>query len=62
MDMYNDTCLEVWNTSFCVEFLFEMVFFCLVVVLNGVKICIDKMLGFRRDVVRFFTPMFLFWP
>ena len=26
MDMYKDTCFEVWNTSFCVEFLFEMVF------------------------------------
>ena len=25
MDMYRDTCLEVWNTSFCVEFLFGMV-------------------------------------
>ena len=25
MDMFKDTCLEVWNTSFCVEFLFEMV-------------------------------------
>ena len=25
MDMYRDTCLEVWNTSFCVEYLFAMV-------------------------------------
>ena len=25
MDMYRDTCLEVWNTSFCVESLFGMV-------------------------------------
>ena len=25
MDMYKDTCLEVWNTSFCVESLFGMV-------------------------------------
>ena len=25
MDMYRDTCLEVWNTSFCVESLFRMV-------------------------------------
>ena len=34
----------------------------LVVVLNRGKICIEKMLGFRRDVVRFFfQPMFLFW-
>ena len=27
---------------------------CLVVVLNRGKICIEKMLGFRGDVVRFF--------
>ena len=57
MDMYRDTCLEVWNTSFCVESLFGMV-----VVLNGGKICIEKMLGFRRDAVCFFKPMFLFGP
>ena len=44
-----DTCLGVWNTSFCVEFWFG-----LVVVLNGGKFCIEKMLGFRGDVVRFF--------
>ena len=25
MDMYRDTCLEVWNTSFCIESLFGMV-------------------------------------
>ena len=25
MNFYMDTCLEVWNTSFCVESLFEMV-------------------------------------
>ena len=25
MDMYRDTCLEVWSTSFCVEYLFGMV-------------------------------------
>ena len=25
MDMYRDTCLEIWNTSFCVESLFGMV-------------------------------------
>ena len=25
MDMYRDTCLEVWNTSFCVESLFGMI-------------------------------------
>ena len=29
-------------------------FFCLVVVLNGGKICIEKMLGFRGDAVHFF--------
>ena len=34
--------------------------FGLVVVLNGGKIYIEKMLGFRGDVVRFFKPMFLF--
>ena len=28
--------------------------FSLVVVLNGGKICIEKMLGFRGDIVRFF--------
>ena len=27
----------------------------LVVVLSGGKICIEKMLGFRRDAVRFFS-------
>ena len=25
MDMYRDTCLEGWNTCFCVESLFGMV-------------------------------------
>ena len=48
-----DTCLEVWNTSFvynpCLEW-----FFGLVVILNGGKICIEKMLGFRGDAVCFF--------
>ena len=29
-------------------------FFGLVVVLNGEKFCIEKMLGFREDVVHFF--------
>ena len=46
-----DTCLEVWNTPF---------FLCrilvgLVVVLNRGKICIEKMLGFRGDSIRFFS-------
>ena len=50
-----DTCLGVWNTTFCVESLFG-----LVVVLNGRKICIEKMLGFRGDAVRFFNPCFCF--
>ena len=27
MDMYRDTCLKVWNTTFCIESLFGMVFF-----------------------------------
>ena len=48
-----DTCLEVWNTSFCVESLFGMV------VLFGCgpqwrKNLYREMLGFRGDVVRFF--------
>ena len=50
-----DTCLEEWNTSFCVEPLFGMAFwFGLVVVFNGRKNCIKKMLSFRGDAVRFF--------
>ena len=39
----------------CVIWLFG-----LVVVLNGRKNCIEKMLGFRGDVVLFFKLMFLF--
>ena len=36
-------------------------FFGLVVVLDGGKFCIEKMLGFRGDVVRFFlSPCFCF--
>ena len=49
MNFYMDTCLGVWNTTFCVDSLFGMV-----VVLNGGKFCIEKMLGFRGDAVRFF--------
>ena len=48
--------LLVWRFRipiFCVESLFGMVVD-LVVVLNGGKICIEKMLGFREDDVRFF--------
>ena len=52
MNLCMDTCLEVWNTFFCIESLFGMVFG-LVVVLNGGKICIEKILGFRGDI-RFF--------
>ena len=37
MNFCMDTCLRVWNTSFCVESLFGMV-----VVLNGGKNCIEK--------------------
>ena len=48
-----NTCLEVWNTSFFVESYLEWLFG-LVVVFNGGKICIEKMLGFRGDAVRFF--------
>ena len=56
MEFCMDTYLEVWNTSFCVESLFG-----LVVVLNGGKICIEKMLAFRRYAVFFFlNPCFFF--
>ena len=58
-----DTCLEVeylflfiilvWNKSLRYGYLMEWLFG-LVVVLNGGNICIEKMLGFRGDVVRFF--------
>ena len=42
---------------------YMVVWFGLVVVLNGGKFCIDKMLGFRGDVVHFLKKlMFLFWP
>ena len=34
--------------------------FGLVVVLNGGKICVEKMLGFRGDAVPFFKLIFLF--
>ena len=34
--------------------------FGLVVDLNGGKICIEKMLGFRGNAIRFFKPTFLF--
>ena len=55
MNFCMDTCLGVWNTSFCVDSLFGMVvWFGLVVVLNGGKICIEKMFGFRGDAARFF--------
>ena len=39
----------------------EVVWFgCGLVVFNGGKICIEKMLGFREDVVLFSKPMFVF--
>ena len=61
MNFCMNTCLGVWNTSFCVDYLFGMPV-CLVVVLNGGKNCIEKMLGFRGDVVRFFLKTHvLFW-
>ena len=45
----------VWN--------FGIELFGLVVVLNGGKFCIEKMLGFKRDTINFFSkPMFLSWP
>ena len=56
MDMYMDTCWRFGIPLFYVESLFG-----LVVVLNRRKICIEKMLGFRGDAIRFFfQPMFLF--
>ena len=62
MNFCMNTCLGVWNTSFCVDYLFGM-HVCLVVVLNGGKNCIEKMLGFRGDAVRFFLKTHvLFWP
>ena len=43
----------VWN--------FGIEFFGLVVVLNGEKICIEKMLGFRGNAVKIFPkPTFFF--
>ena len=49
MNFCMDTCLGVCNISFYVDYLFG-----LVVVLNGGKFCIEKILGFRGDVVLFF--------
>ena len=55
---FMDTCWRFGIPLFCVESLFG-----LIVVLNRGKICIEKMLGFRGDAVRFFfQPRFLFWP
>ena len=42
----------VWN--------FGIELFGLVVVLNGGKICIEKMLGFRGDVVKKFPKPYVF--
>ena len=50
MDMYMDTCWRFGIPILCVESLFG-----LVVVLNRGKFCIQKMLGFRGDVVPFFS-------
>ena len=50
MDMYMNTCGRFGIPLFCVESLFG-----LVVVLNKGKFCIEKMLSFRGDVVRFFS-------
>ena len=44
----------VWN--------FGIKLFGLVVILNGGKFCIEKMLGFRGDTVKIFPkPTFLSW-
>ena len=42
----------VWN--------FGIKLFGLVVVLNGGKFCIEKMLGVREDVVNFFSKTYIF--
>ena len=62
--MCKELCLG-WGFSYllvrnALTFNNEVVLFGLVVVLNRGKFCIDKMLGFRGDVVHFFKPMFLF--
>ena len=71
MDLYGFLWIIVWNLyEICMD-LFVWIFFMdtwlevclclcrilvgLVVVLNRGKICIEKMLGFRGDVVRFFS-------
>ena len=43
-----------WFSSVLEVALIVIWFFGLVVVLNGGKICIEKMMGFRGDAVRFF--------
>ena len=43
----------VWN--FCIEL------FGLVVILNGGKVCIEKMLGFKGDAVNFFSKTHIFY-
>ena len=46
-----DTCLGVWNTSFCVESLFGMVVWFGSGHQWRKKNCIEKMLSFRGDAV-----------
>ena len=49
----------VWKICF---WNFGIELFELVVVLNGGNICIEKMLGFRGEAVKFFPkPTFLSW-
>ena len=49
--------------NMCLELWYRIVWFGLVVVLNGGKIYIEKMLGFRGSAVKIFPkPMFLSWP
>ena len=65
--MEQDYGIGVW--IICIEFVygkcvwnFGIELFCLVVVLNGEKICIEKMLGFRGDAIKIFPkPTFLSW-
>ena len=49
--------------NLCWELWYRIVLFGLAVVLYEGKICIEKMLGFRGDVVIIFPkPTFLSWP
>ena len=54
--MYINRVGKICVLNFCIEF------FGLVVVLNGRKFCIEKMLGLTEDAVKNFPkPIFLCW-